>query len=111
LKYAESLKLEGNSRQELIDTNKNLSAALKHLEKRTEQAEEKEKQLKEYKKCVKNSSCLQCQHCTKFFVPSIFLPHLNICLIGPEALKTTKPNIRDSKTPKLEIKVRQTLVR
>lgn len=58
------------------------------MEQRAEQAEEKEKQLKNFKKCVKNSSCLQCQHCTKFFHPSLFLPHLSVCLIGPDALKT-----------------------
>ena len=60
---------------------------------------------------MKNSSCLQCQHCNKFFVSSIFLPHLNVCLIGPEALKTTRPSANIRNKPKLEIKVRQTLVK
>jgi hypothetical protein len=83
---------------------------LKFLEDRAVQAEEKEKQLKEFKRCVKNSSCLQCQHCTKFFVPSIFIPHLNVCLIGPEALKNAQSE-SESGQKRLELKIKQTLVK
>jgi hypothetical protein len=102
--YADSLRSESSSRQELIETNQHLSAALKHLEQRTQQAEEKEKLLKDYKKAVKNSSCLQCAHCSKFFVPTIFLPHLAHCLLAPSPKSLPEE-------PSLGIRIRQTLIK
>lgn len=75
------------------------------MEKRAEQAEEKEKQLKLFKRCVKNASCLQCQNCSKFFVSSIFVPHLNVCVVGPELGKTQKQEAG------LTIQIKQTLVK
>jgi len=49
------------------------------MELRTKQAEEKIEALKDYKKAIKNASCLQCQHCSKFVACAIFTQHLNIC--------------------------------
>lgn len=53
---------------------------------------------------MKNSSCLQCAHCSKFYVPTIFLPHLTHCLLAPSS--NSQPE-----TPSLSIRIRQTLIK
>lgn len=80
------------------------------MEERFHQAEKKEQQLKEYKRCVKNSSCLQCQNCTKFFVPTIFPQHLNICMAIPHEVKEEYQNMTEE-PEKISISISQTLLK
>lgn len=56
------------------------------MELRTKQAEEKIEALKDYKKAIKNASCLQCQHCSKFVACAIFTQHLAVCGNGGTGL-------------------------
>jgi hypothetical protein len=73
-----------------------MAFALRHLEQRFEQAEEKEKKMKEFKRCFKNSSCMQCQNCSKLFIPTIFPQHLNVCIMGPDSLQRGEPDKQKS---------------
>lgn len=54
---------------------------------------------------------MQCQNCTKFFVPTIFPQHLNVCILGPESLKKIENEKQKSFTPLVEISVKQTLLK
>ncbi|KAL4442538.1 hypothetical protein ABPG74_006940 [Tetrahymena malaccensis] len=68
------------SNNELVETNRNLSAAMDKIEQRCKLLEEKNEKLKQYKKMFKNSSALQCTHCSKFIANNIFLNHVNSCI-------------------------------
>jgi hypothetical protein len=48
---------------ELVETNRNLSAAMDKIEMRCKILEEKGEKLKRFKKMVKSCSTLQCLHC------------------------------------------------
>lgn len=54
---------------------------------------------------------MQCQNCTKFFVPAIFPQHLNICISGPENLKRLENDRNKLFTSNVEIFVKQTLLK
>lgn len=96
---------------ELTEANRNMAFALRHLEQRFEQAEEKERKMKEFKKCFKNSSCMQCQNCSKFFVPSIFPQHLNVCILSPENFSKIENGKGKPGVQLIEIEVKQTLLK
>jgi len=81
---------EGTS--ELVETNKNLSAALDKMEARCKVLEDKCEKLKKYKRMVKNSSSLQCAYCTKVISANIFLQHTTTCNT-PQPSAYNKPNI------------------
>ena len=50
---------------ELLETNRNLSAAMDKMEMRCKQLEEKVTKLKKFKKIVKNSCSITCLHCNR----------------------------------------------
>ncbi|KRX10134.1 Phox homologous domain [Pseudocohnilembus persalinus] len=83
---------------ELMETNKNLSAAMEKMELRCSLLEEKNEKLKNFKKMVKNSSALQCIHCSKFISNTIFTQHLKNCI---EINGTDSSNQKTQNLPQL----------
>lgn len=83
---------ENEGTSELVETNKNLSAALDKMEARCKVLEDKCEKLKKYKRMVKNSSTLQCAYCSKFISANIFLQHTTTCNT-PQPAAYNKPNI------------------
>jgi hypothetical protein len=71
---------EHEGTNDLVETNRNLSAAVDKMEMRCKVLEEKNEKLKKYKRMVKNSTALQCLHCAKFISCNIFLQHITNCL-------------------------------
>lgn len=53
---------------------------------------------------------MQCHNCSKFFVPTIFPQHLNVCILGPEALKSYD-NEKNLQKEQLKVLVKQTLLK
>ena len=68
----------GNT-SELVETNKNLSAALDKMEMRCKIFEEKLEKSKTFKKMIKNAISLQCLSCNKSISCNIFLNHITQC--------------------------------
>ena len=73
---------ESEATNELVETNRHLSAAVDKMEARCKMLEEKIEKAKRFKRMVKNSSALQCAHCSKFISTNIFLQHLSNCASG-----------------------------
>jgi PX domain. len=71
---------EHEGTNDLVETNRNLSAAVDKMEMRCKVLEEKNEKLKKYKRMVKNSTALQCLHCAKFISCNIFLQHIINCV-------------------------------
>lgn len=69
-----------NNKIDLMESNRNLSAAMEKIELRCKVLEEKVAKYKQYKKMCSNSTALQCLHCNKLISNSIFYQHLNSCL-------------------------------
>ncbi|KAL4496242.1 hypothetical protein ABPG72_012979 [Tetrahymena utriculariae] len=85
---------EGENTNELVETNKNLSAAMDKLEQRCGMLDEKVIKLKEFKRMVKNCTSLQCINCSKFIANRIFLQHLNNCSLSTtQASSSTQSGI------------------
>lgn len=80
------MKIEGinnndnENTNELVETNRYLSAAMEKIEIRCKILEEKAEKLKNFKKMVKNSSSMQCLHCSKNITNAIFMQHVSSCL-------------------------------
>lgn len=78
--YIEGMQKEDDENTgELLETNKNLSAAMDKLEQRCGMLDEKVNRLKDFKRMVKNSNSMQCVNCSKFISTRVFLQHLNVC--------------------------------
>jgi len=89
---------EGN--MELVQTNKNLSAAMENMEVRCKLFEEKVEKLKKYKRMIRNASALQCVHCSKFISCSIFPQHIKNCVSGgSQPSPISNPNLIKTITP------------
>ena len=71
---------DNENTNELVETNRNLSAAVEKMEIRCKIFEEKIENSKKFKKMIKNSQSLQCLHCSKFISNNIFLQHISNCL-------------------------------
>lgn len=71
---------DNENTNELVETNRYLSAAMEKIEIRCKILEEKAEKLKNFKKMVKNSSSMQCLHCSKHITNAIFLQHVDSCL-------------------------------
>lgn len=63
---------ESENTTELVETNRNLSAAMDKLEKRCGMLDAKVLSLKEFKKIVKNTTAVQCVNCSKFIATRVF---------------------------------------
>lgn len=70
---------ENENNNELIEANKNLSAALDKMESRCKVLEEKYDRVKEFKKMLKSCQGMQCSSCGKTVQPALFTPHLEQC--------------------------------
>lgn len=71
---------ESEATNELVETNRHLSAAVDKMEARCKILEEKIEKSKRFKRMVKNSSALQCVNCSKFISTNIFLQHIANCV-------------------------------
>ncbi|CAK64544.1 unnamed protein product (macronuclear) [Paramecium tetraurelia] len=65
---------------ELLETNRNLSAAMDKMEMRCKQLEEKVTKLKKFKKIFKNSSSIVCINCNRQYQSNGFSQHLSTCI-------------------------------
>lgn len=92
-------KEESEGTSELVETNKNLSAALDKLEQRCSLLDDKVISLKEFKKIVKNSTAVQCINCTKFIATKIFTQHLLVCRSPHDAANNIIPQLNSSGMP------------
>lgn len=74
---------EQEGKEDLVETNKNLSSAVERMESRCKVLEDKNDKLRRYKKMVKNAKSLQCTTCSKFISTHIFLQHISDCSNQP----------------------------
>ena len=114
---------------ELVETNKNLSAALDKMEIRCKILEEKFEKSRIFKKMVKNAISLQCLNCNKLISCNIFSNHITQCnnfnnsfqnnamkpiINGPQFVNdtftTNQPNLSQS-NENLLIAINQTMVK
>ena len=65
---------------ELVLTNKNLSSSLEKMDNRCKALEEKIDQLKKFRKIIKNSSSVQCRHCSISILSTAFFQHIGTCV-------------------------------
>jgi hypothetical protein len=49
------------------------------LEERLTESESRVEQFKVYKKMFKNAGSVQCKNCDRFFLPTVFNVHLEVC--------------------------------
>lgn len=99
---------ENENTNELVETNRYLSAAMEKMEIRCKILEEKCDKLKNFKKMIKNSCSLQCLHCSKHITPAIFLQHIATCLTE---LQNSTNNNSQQQSSFLQISINQTMVK
>lgn len=84
---------DNDGTNELVETNKNLSAAVDKMEMRCKVLEDKNEKLKRYKRMIQNSLALQCIHCSKFIASNVFPQHMAACTTPQQATTLNKANL------------------
>ena len=88
--------MESGNAVELVETNKNLSAALDKMEMRCRILEEKLEKSSTFKKMIKNAISLQCLNCNKLISSNIFLNHTTQCNNFTHSFQNTQNSMMNS---------------